>query len=104
MTVKTKQMADRITQTIGPIFQEQPNYSVILDAMCIVMARVIQSAPDGGNKYDILNYANENVGNILLTFLEIERNATTPVMKAIDMFSKFSREEPNKIVPINDAS
>jgi len=100
MTVKTNQLADLITQAIGPIFEEHPTYSVIIDAMCIAMARVIQGTPEPGSEYDISDYTTGQIRLALDNFLEIERTAVTPAMKAVDGFEDFACDSLENIVPI----
>lgn len=102
MTMKTNQLADLITQAIGPIFQKHPTYSVIIDAMCIVMARVIQSTPEPGSEYDISDYTTGQIRLALDNFLEIERSQVTPAMQAVDGFADFACDGLENIVPLKN--
>lgn len=104
MTVKTNQLADLITQALGPIFAERPTYSVILDAMCIAMARVIQATPEGGHEITVLNYVTNTTRECLEKFLEIERNHVTPAMEAVEGFGAFADNSLENIIPLKPSS
>jgi hypothetical protein len=72
MKPETHKLADEITYGLGPLFRANPDYGTILSAMCVVMARVIQSTPETGREARAYEYACERIGLALAEFLRTE--------------------------------
>jgi hypothetical protein len=94
-------LTEEITKAIGPIFRERSNYNEILPAMCLVMARVIQSTPDKGNESKVFEDACEQIGHALTEFLKIENEFDAKkaekrkkLAEGIDGFSKLAKPNP----------
>jgi len=97
MKPETHKLADEITYGLGPLFRVNPDYGTILSAMCIVMARVIQSTPEIGKEARAYEYACERIGLVLAEFLrtETELDAKKEDQKekldaGIDAFAEFA--------------
>jgi hypothetical protein len=58
---------------LGPIFKKNPDYETIFPAMCMCMARVIQSTPDRGDELLVMEDAYNEIKHALNQFLAIER-------------------------------
>lgn len=87
-------MTEEITKALGPIFHKTPEYDVIFPAMCMCMARVIQSTPDVGQELDVLEDAHNEIKHALTQFLEIEREKEAKakiVDSGINGFDQFAQ-------------
>lgn len=95
MLAKTHTLTETITKTLGPVFYANPDYQTILDAMTLVMARVIQSTPNKGKEQAILNHVKENLTVALKQYIEIEerQNQTQKevVAEGVDGFAGFAK-------------
>lgn len=116
MKAKTHKLADEITYGLGPLFRANPDYGTILSAMCVVMARVIQSTPEKGNESRAFEFACEQISAALSEFLRIENeeNAKKEDQKekldaGISGFDKFAKQSnpeqrdarEDNIIPFN---
>lgn len=117
MKASTKKLTDEITYAIGPIFQANPDYTEILPAMCLVMAKVILSTPDKGHEDRAYQYTIETIKGALddMLQLEAEANAKKENTKAkldtgISGFDQFAKpvgeasDEQGNIVTVSFAS
>ena len=66
-------MTEDISKALGPIFKKNPDYETIFPAMCMCMARVIQSTPDRGDELLVMEDAYNEIKHALNQFLAIER-------------------------------
>jgi hypothetical protein len=83
-----------ITKAVAPILFKIQDYDVIFPAMCMVMARVIQSTPDRGEEMDVLEDSYNEIKHALNQFLQIEREkeATKAKLdKGISGFNGFAQ-------------
>jgi hypothetical protein len=117
MKASTRKLTDEITYAIGPVFQANPDYTEILPAMCLVMAKVILSTPDKGREEAAYTYMTETVKGLLddLLSAETQANAKKEDLKAkleqgiagLDQFAKpvgEASDEAGNIVTASFAS
>ena len=97
MKAKTHKLVEQILAAIGPVFKQHPEYDTILEAMSLVMARVIQATPEKGNEHLIAEDSSIMVSNALREFLKLEQayEAEQAAKKAkldegIGNFSRFA--------------
>ena len=94
----TFKMYEEITEAIGPIFRENPDYETILAAMSLVMARIYQAGPKG-HELRALEHSQSLQGQALDKFLNeeqaIEESKAKVVERGIDGFAQFSRDSAN---------
>lgn len=100
MKPETHKLADEITYGLGPLFRANPEYGTILSAMCVVMARVIQSTPEKGREARAYEYACEQIGGILAEFLRVEtkldaekESQKEKLDSGISGFDKFAKQD-----------
>jgi len=101
MKAKVHKLAETITASLGPIFRENPNYETILQAMSLVMARVIQASPDRGDELLVMEDAYNEIKHALNQFLAIEREKEAKakvVVEGIDGFSGLARAEEQPVI------
>jgi hypothetical protein len=83
-----------ITKAVAPILFKIQDYDVIFPAMCMVMARVIQSTPDRGEEMDVLEDSYNEIKHALTQFLAIENEKEAQKAKldqGINGFDKFAQ-------------
>jgi hypothetical protein len=94
-------MTEDISKALGPIFQKNPDYETIFPAMCMCMARVIQSTPDRGDELLVMEDAYNEIKHALNQFLAIEREKEAKakvVVEGIDGFSGLARAEERPVI------
>ena len=93
MKAKTKHLADQITQALGPIFRETPDYKTISEAISLTVARVAQSTPDKGDEIRQLDKIHDMAFTALEQFLNEEEallEAKAKVLaKGVDGFAEM---------------
>jgi len=106
MKAKTHKLVEQILAAIGPVFKQHPEYDAILEAMSLVMARVIQATPEKGNEHLIAEDSSIMVSNALREFLKLEQayEAEQAAKKAkldegINGFDRFAVVEQDVIEP-----
>jgi uncharacterized membrane protein len=99
MKAKTHKLTETITNALGPIFHENPDYDTILQAMSLVMARVIQATPDKGREHLILEDASIMISDALREFLKLESEhekqqaeKKAKLDEGIERFNQFAAE------------
>lgn len=102
MKSKTHALTEQILADLGPIFRDNPHYETILQAMSLVMARVVQSTPDKGKEFGVLDAAHEYMSHALNEYLKIEADLESKreardkvVSRGLDAFAEFGREPIN---------
>jgi hypothetical protein len=98
MKSTTHKLCEEITEAIGPIFREKPDYETILAAMSLVMARICQAGPKG-QELRALEHSQSLQGQALDNFLNeeqvIEESKAKVVERGIDGFAQFGRDSVN---------
>jgi len=95
MKSKVHNLTEIITNTLGPVFRDNPEYGTILPSMCLVMARVIQSTPKAGEEKEVMRDAFRMIEESLEQFLEMEKEyeAKEKILdQGVDGFDAFARE------------
>lgn len=98
MLSATHRLTETITNALGPIFRDNPDYPTIVDAMCLVMARVIQASPDKGREFKLLDHVHMQTAHCLEEFIKLEeqlaaqREVRQNVLdKGVDGFAELGR-------------
>ena len=95
MKATTRNMAEAITQALGPIFHSNPDYKTICEAMALTMARVAQSTPDKGSEEKELDRMMEMADVALNEFLNeeeaLQEAKQSTMAKGIDAFAEMAR-------------
>ena len=106
MKAKIKNLTDDILAALGPIFAKHQDYDDIFNAMCLVMARVVQASPDKGEELLIMEDAYTATKHALNEFLKLEKAYEAEkaakaqvVAEGIDKFAEFGRTEQPVIEP-----
>ena len=106
MKAKIKNLTDELIAAVGPVFAKHQDYDDIFNAMCLVMARVVQSTPDKGNELLLMEDAYMATKHALNEFLKLEKayEAEQAAKKAkldegIVSFDQFARPEQPFIEP-----
>ena len=93
MKATTRNMAEAITAALGPIFQANPDYKTISEAMALTLARVAQATHDRGFELFALDSIHELANRALEQFLDEEQalqEAKAKVLaKGIDGFAEM---------------
>ena len=76
MLSATHKMTEQLVAATAPIFRSNPNYETILQSACLWFARIIQSTPDKGEEFKILDQAHEDIAHALEQFLKLEEQAS----------------------------
>jgi hypothetical protein len=100
-------MTEEITKALGPVFQKNPDYETIFPAMCMCMARVIQSTPDRGNELLIMEDAYTEIKHALTQFLAIEHAKEAQakvVVEGIDGFAGLARPAEQPVIEPGSAA
>jgi hypothetical protein len=97
MKAKTHKLVEQILASLAPIFKAHPDYSTILEAMSLVMARVIQATPDKGNEHLVFEDARFLIQDALEKFVQLEKEYEAQqqakkkiVESGINGFDKFA--------------
>jgi len=106
MKAATHKLAEQITYGLGPLFRANPDYATILSAMCVVMARVIQSTPEKGKEARAFEFAVEQIGQALTEFLKVEteldakkEDQKEKLDTGINGFDQFAAPEADTTIP-----
>jgi len=93
MKATTRNMAEAITQALGPIFRANPDYKTITEAIALTVARVAQSTQDRGFEVLALDSITKMADEALTQFLNEEEallEAKAKVLaKGIDGFAEM---------------
>ena len=93
MKAKIHTLVERMTEALGPVFHAHPDYNDILQATCLVMARVLQSTPDRGSELTLCEEAFRITNTALIKFLDaeeaIQERKAKIMAKGIDGFNKL---------------
>jgi hypothetical protein len=65
-------LTEKLTAATAPIFMEHKTYDDILAAMCLLMARIVQSTPEKGQELQVLDNAQNQISHALTQFLKLE--------------------------------
>lgn len=85
-------LADQITKAILPITYQHKNYADILDAMCVVMAKTIQSTPAKGSEMMLVDVSHKIITDAVSELMKIDAE-DNPVLEGMAEFSKFAKED-----------
>jgi hypothetical protein len=94
MLSKTHKLTEAITNAIGPILRENPDYGAIQQAMGLVLARIAQSTPNAGDEHYELEIVYGYAKQALTEFLRIEAKAKL-VDEGINGFAAMFEERPD---------
>jgi len=93
MKSRIHNLVEKMTEALGPVFRAHPDYNDILQATCLVMARVLQSTPDRGTELILCEAAFQTTNEALIKFLDAEeaiQEARQNILaKGIDGFAKL---------------
>ena len=101
MKAKIKNLTDELIAAVGPVFARHQDYDDIFAAMCLVMARVIQSTPDRGEELLVMEDAYTEIKHALTQFLAIEHakeNQAKVVAEGIDGFAGLARPAEQPVI------
>lgn len=87
MLAKTHRMAELLTQAMGPVFQSNPDYQTIMQAVGIAVARVAQCTPMAGTETKALNNICAYAEEALAEFLKIEEDKKAKLEQGIAGFA-----------------
>ena len=97
MKATTRNMAEAITQALGPIFRANPDYKTISEAIALTVARVAQSTPDRGFEVFALDSITKMADEALHQFLNEEEAAYEArqkiISKGLDAFAEMARSD-----------
>jgi hypothetical protein len=104
MQNKIHSLTETITKALGPIFRENPEYNTILNAMCLVMARVVQATPDKGQELATLDGAVGLIKHALNEYIALEAKLEAVKVKqdqvidrGIDAFTFLAEEKGEEL-------
>ena len=93
MKATTRNMAEAITQALGPVFHANPDYKTITEAIALTVARVAQSTVDRGFEHRELDDIYAMASHALTQFLNEEEallEAKAKVLvKGVDGFAEM---------------
>lgn len=97
MLSKTHKLTEEITTALGPLFHDQPDYSVILQAMGLVVARISMATPNSKMEHLELTAIHEYAKQALKEFLKLELEQAKQkalVEQGVAKFAKFFTDKP----------
>lgn len=91
MRKAVKDLADKITEAILPITLMHRNYGDILDAMCVVMAKTIQSTPAKGREMELVDVTHYIIAKAVADMIALEKEDSLDA--GVLEFSKFAKSD-----------
>ena len=89
-------LVEKLTKAIVPITYEHKDYNNIIDAMCVIMAKTIQSTPNKGTEINLLKASNEVIAEYLKGMMKLDLEEKESKESSILEFSKFAKPADDK--------
>lgn len=92
MKKATHDLADKLMEAIKPVLQEETNYVTILDAMTLIIAKVICATPAQGMERDLTDASHEMIKVAVKGMLEADKEFSDGIA-SFSQFTKQNEEE-----------
>lgn len=92
MKKATHELADKLMGVIKPVLAEETNYVTILDAMTLIMAKIIYATPAQGTERDLTDASYEMIKVAVKGLMESDAE----LAKGITNFAQFAKQDEEK--------